>query len=801
MAKALKRINEGGADETINWFAKDIKDTDNIDVAQGIILFEQYQNDGNYNMAVKVVDRLAEIGTRAGQQVQMFALLRRMTPEGMNIYAKRTLQKAFDEAVKGKTKSWIEANQEKFQLTPEDAQFIQNNMEQVTQLEDGRQKDVLLAQIASRIQNKLPPVKGDGLKAYMRISMLLNPKTLLRNVVGNAVIAPVNAVADTFGTGADMLLSKKTGVRTTNLPQLKAIKKGFVEGGAKTINDFVQGINTNRMGNRFEIGKGKSFNENTKSKMLNNFNNKMNALDKVLGTALELGDRPFYEAAFLNSIEGQMKANNVDIPTNDMIDIATTEALERTWQDSNEYTKTVLNIRNALNVVNVKGYGLGDVLIPFAKTPANITKAIVEYSPVNAIKTILEYNGINKALETGQFTPQMQKKFVTDLGKTMSGTLLYILAYGLSQAGVISGGANEDKDVANYERNILGIQPYSFKIGDKSFTYDWMQPVATPFAIMADVVKDENKGVFNTLGKAFKIGGDVLLEQSFLTSFKNLFGYDGIASGLLENVADLPARAVPTLFKQIAEVIDPIARKSYVYNDLKQSMFNKVKAKLPGLSKTLEPVVDTFGNEVKRGSDNGIVRGLNTFLNPSNVAKQNTSKEVNEIYRLYKETGDKTIFPREAPNYVTYKNEKIIFTPEQKTTFQKTSGKYVKDTLSEITDNSAYKKLSDEEKAKVINQIVTDSYTLGEGSVGVVTENYEKLQGKMTELENIPVSSYYLAYFAQKDVEGLKDTNGKTIALTASKIKKQRIDEATPNLNNFDRIKLYKIFDISSKVW
>jgi hypothetical protein len=33
MAKALKRINEGGANETINWFARDLNRTDNVDVA------------------------------------------------------------------------------------------------------------------------------------------------------------------------------------------------------------------------------------------------------------------------------------------------------------------------------------------------------------------------------------------------------------------------------------------------------------------------------------------------------------------------------------------------------------------------------------------------------------------------------------------------------------------------------------------------------------------------------------------------------------------------------------------------
>ena len=38
-------------------------------------------------------------------------------------------------------------------------------------------------------------------------------------------------------------------------------------------------------------------------------NKKANAVDRILSTVLEAGDRPFYEAAYQNSLEGQMKAN------------------------------------------------------------------------------------------------------------------------------------------------------------------------------------------------------------------------------------------------------------------------------------------------------------------------------------------------------------------------------------------------------------------------------------------------------------------------------------------------------------
>ena len=71
----------------------------------------------------------------------------------------------------------------------------------------------------------------------------------------------------------------------------------------------------------------------------------------------------------------------------------------------------------------------------------------------------------------------------------MAGSLLYVLGYGLAKAGIATGESDDDKDVKNFMKNSLGIGSYSIKVGDKSFSYDWAQPVATPLAIMTNYVK------------------------------------------------------------------------------------------------------------------------------------------------------------------------------------------------------------------------------------------------------------------------------------------------------------------------
>lgn len=749
LESAYNKLQRNGQEEVIKWHTKDSKNATAEDVATGWILLKQYQDNGDYQSAVEVAKKMRGIGTTAGQTVQAYNILSRLTPEGMFYYAQSELDEAYNIMVEGKSKKWIEENQSKFNLTPEETQSILDIMKDVSTMEDGYNKKVKLAEIQKIITDKIPPTAGQSIKALMRISMLFNPKTQRRNVMGNAVIMPVNMFSDSISAGIDKIISKKTGVRTTGNINLKNYGKGFVTGLYQSYNDFKKGINTRNIeGNRFEISEGRSFKNKGIGKALNR-------VDNLLSFMLDAGDRGFYEATFTNSINNQMLLNKVDTPTQDMIDIATTEALQRTWQDNNKYTQSVLKIRNILNNANIKGYGLGDVLIPFAKTPANLTKAIVDYSPAGLVKTLVKDARILKnSLGNGQYTAQVQHGFVQNLGKGMAGTFLYVLSYGLAKAGIATGESDDDKDVKNFMKNSLGISSYSIKIGDKTFSYDWAQPIATPLAIMTNYVKysKENPDA-NILEKgisAMNIGTEQLLQQSFMESLNTVLNGNGTTlENLSQAILDLPARAIPTFSKQIADMVDGTQRTTFEYGRPIKSAVNSVVAKIPVASKTLPASVDTLGNEIQKyGGNNNL---WNVMLNPANTNKGHLSKSGEEIYNIYKETGDKTIFPRTAPYYINNKNEKVTMTAEQRNKFQTISGKYVESSLNNLLRDKEYQKLSSEEKANIINEIVSDSYSKAKYDVlNIDSKEYEKLRNT---LKNVSASSYYNYKFKTKDMK------------------------------------------------
>lgn len=739
MNEALKRLQKDGTSETNRWFNQKSESATANDVAEGWILLKQYSDNKDYDNMIQVAKKMRDIGSAAGQTVQAFNIMSRLTPEGMVKYAQSELTEAYNQMVKNKSQDWINKNMKNFDLTPGDVEFIMNTMEKIQTMQDGYEKRVELAKIQKLMTDKIPSNAGNKIKAWMRISMLFNPKTQVRNVVGNAIMLPVNYFSDIVSNYADKAIQKQTGVRTTGTYNIKAMLKGMKEGAYQATNDYKLGINTKNMdGNRFEIGEGKSFNEKSA------IGRALNRTESMLNYVMDAGDRVFSQAVFENSLANQQALNKTTEITQEMIDIATTESLQRTWNDNNNYTKFVLDIRSKLNSLpSIKGYGLGDILIPFAKTPANLTKAIVDYSPVGLVSTINQYVKLKNNISTGTVTSQQQHQFVQSLGKATAGSMLYIIAYALAKAGIANGASDDDKDTANFLKNTLGISSYSIKIGGKSFTYDWAQPLAAPLSIMTNITdKSKETTLYEAIIGNLDSATSVLMEQSFLESINDVLnGNGGTVDNLMQQVYELPSRAVPTFVKQMADMVDGTQRQTYVKDAPLRTATNKTISKIPFLSKTLDASVDTMGRDIEKyGGKNNI---FNVFLNPATVNTENISSAAKEIYNVYKETGNNSVMPKVAPYYINSNNEKIILSTEERTKYQRVAGNIVEENVDNLIKNGVYNSLSNKDKANIINDIVNYSYNIArKEALGMDLPSTYNSAYKYSEIGDI--SDYFL---------------------------------------------------------
>jgi hypothetical protein len=229
----------------------------------------------------------------------------------------------------------------------------------------------------------------------------------------------------------------------------------------------------------------------------------------------------------------------------------------------------------------------------------------------------------------------------------------------------------------------------------------------------------------------------------------------------------------------------------------------KAAAKIPGVSMLLEPYVDEWGNEVK--NDNLFERSLENFVSPGYHSKREADKVEKEIERLYKATSEASVLPKRAENTVSYKEKNYYKSPTEAAKFQKTYGKTSYEMREKVYKTAAYKKLSEEQKVDVTEQITSYANDVAKAEffkkrgVAYTVENFTE---KVTELKNegIPESTTFLAWTLQKDIEGIKDKNGDTVNKSASLKKRAAIDAANPSLSIEKRKLLYAAFKVGSDV-
>ncbi|HBM82023.1 MAG TPA: hypothetical protein DD426_14525 [Clostridiaceae bacterium] len=668
--------------------------------ALGEALITHFTKNGDIAQANSVASDLAIKLTDAGRSVQAASILKRLTPDGYLTYANKILNKA-NEALPG---------DKQLSFTDDEAKSILDNMADAQKATTERAKDISIAKAAKVVQEKIPSTIGDKIKAYRTIAMLANPKTMIRNTLGNVIFGAAENVSNTVGTGIDKGLSAITGQRTKLLPNIGEQLRGLKQGAQEAIEDYKLGVDTSPEATQYELPK------TTKLPGI------LGKIEKLTSTGLKLGDRPFWQAAYNDALSEQMKLNGVDEASDAMKEAASKVADYRTYQDVNGVTKLFQGMKNALNNANIKGVGLGDIVLPFAKTPSNLLARSLDYSPAGIV------NVAKAAFGSGGFD---QKAFVDSLSKTITGTGAMLLGYDLAKKGIITGRANSDKDVAALEKS-TGKNAYSVNIdamkrfangkdttaqtGDHYQTWDWAQPISTVMAIGADIYANgkDRKDAATTAIDAVKSGGQTLFNQSLLQGPQQLFGGYSPVENVGNVIQGIPQSFVPTFAKQIAQLANPTQRETYDPNALKQTL-NTVKAKTPGASNSLLPKIDTSGRETPVFQGGNSL--FNVVLNPGYSSTYQPTQAQKLALDIYNKAGTKAQFPRVAAKTITYQGKTYQLTPQEYNDLQKYIGQRTEQMFTWAANNENFKAYRPELQAKQLQKILTDIYEEGRNMV------------------------------------------------------------------------------------
>lgn len=645
------------------------KDFEAIDYEKSRQIAKRLFDMGRHEEAVNLIDNVSENATKKGQAIQALSLWSNMTPEGA-VFKAEKLVKEFNKKVPAR---------KQVKLTPEQIEKIRQLQTEALNATDDLAKAQGIARTAKFVSELVPKNLGQKLKTYRNISLLLNPKTLGRNIIGNTLFNAVDTVSKAAAVPFDRAIGLVTGNKTRVAPQITELVKGGLKGAKTGFQEALEGIDTRGLGKRFDLQSGRTFK-----------NPVMQKAETALDIGLRVPDRTQYEATFAESVANMMKAQGLSQPTQEILEQAEKEALESVFQNDSVISGLTTKVRRAMNTIGTKDFGLGDLAIPYAQTPANLVQQAINYSPAGVAKGIAN-------LAQGN-----QRQASLDLARALIGTGIIGGSYGLSQNGNITPSQFDD----NYQKNrtikanlaTMGIKPETIN----GLWYAPFQPMSTSIAIGNAMASGENP---------LQAGVNTMLDLPFLQNVNRGLADikdKGIAQAGINFASSLPAQFVPTVGSQIGQTIDPYQRETYDPNVLKRGV-NQAVAKIPFASQTLPEKIDVQGKPVQRYTSEGVQRMFDIFLNPTYINQPIDDTVMNELKILYDETGDTKQFLPIVDKKISYKdangeNVKIELTGEQFSNYQKVLGSRLYKEYAELMQTNRYKNADDNTRIELLNK-------------------------------------------------------------------------------------------------
>ena len=661
---------------------------------------------------------------------------------------------------------------------------------QFLQAKTQEERDAILAEIYQDIGNQMPSTFMDRWNAWRYLAMLGNPRTHVRNVLGNAGFAPVVAFKNVMATGIEAAVSFVSGGklnRTKAVPSADLLAAAW-DDYANVADEISNGGKYNdRAVMNSEIEKGRRIYGRTEQARTKVGKAISATLGKVAegarkgnSAALEAEDVWFSKPHYAVALAQYCKANNITAEQlrngkalGNARAYAIKEAQKATYRDTNAFSEMISQM-GRYRGDNLAKKGLSLVLegiLPFRKTPANILVRGLEYSPLGLLKSLaVDLAKVGKGKMTGA-------EAIDNISAGLTGTGLLMLGVLLASEGLIRGAGGGDEDEKEFEK-LQGHQNYALELpGGTSVTLDWLAPEALPVFIGVNLVEmaKENKDdiKMSDILTAVSNVTEPLLEMSCLQSLNDVFDSVGYASS--NGLAALPSalasaatsyltQGVPTILGQIERSAEDVRMTTYteksafLTSDMQYAL-GKISAKIPGWDYNQIPYIDAWGRTESNGGK--LSNSANNLLNPAYTSQIETSAMEEELLRLYEATGEASVLPSRAGKYFTVNKERKDLTAEEYVKYATEKGQLSYELVTALTGSAAYRSMTDAEKVEAVGL----AYDYANAVAKTKVSEYEPdgwiakaiATNKSTRLS---AERYIALYMGQKDIESLKYTKG-----------------------------------------
>ena len=306
------------------------------------------------------------------------------------------------------------------------------------------------------------------------------------------------------------------------------------------------------------------------------------------------------------------------------------------------------------------------VILPFIKTPANITRYALRHSPLGILAP-----SVWKDLSLYRAGKLSQGDFADRIAPVLTGSLITAAVYGLGEAGLISGAGPSNPNERK-AKLLTGWQPYSFRVPLEDGRHIWVpyarfDPISQVIGSIADAkeldtAKDTNEALV-------RITGSIASNLSNRTFLRGLMDFGNALSdpkATLGNwVSNVSQSIVPGTVDKLAFAIDPYFRETRPTNrgltGLPERIGRTIVSQTPFASRLLEPRYGPTGEPAERpGAQAGALGAAFRFVSPMIPTFE---KEDRELEAAMSEVG---YAPGEPRGYVQVQGHRVFLTPEQK---------------------------------------------------------------------------------------------------------------------------------------
>lgn len=769
ISDAESRIKTEGWQKTLNkWKSSTKEGISKENTAIGWALYNNAANSGDVETAIDVLDTIVKRQRNAAQALQATRLLKQQDPSTQLYAAQRSVENLTEDLKK------------QYGEKAPDLKIDRDLAEKFLNAKDDDARTEAMKEIYRDIGRQMPSRFIDKWNAWRYFSMLGNPRTHVRNIVGNVGFVPAVTVKNVIGAGIESAANAVSGgkvgrtkaiLTTKDAGLIKAAWSDYANIREQALGSGKYNDNVNV---RQEIEEGRTI---FKPKLLE-------AMRKFNSTALDVEDawfsKPHYAAALAqfckaNGITAEQVAGGKGIEA--AREYAIREAQKATYRDTNAFSQMISDLGRYRGDNKMKRLGstLAEGILPFRKTPANILVRGVEYSPIGFLKSI-SYDLVQVQKGNMQATEMIDRA-----AAGLTGTGLMMLGLYMAKEGILRGSGGDDEKKKKFDE-LQGHQEYALELPNgTSITLDWLAPEALPFFVGANLYEQmqANNG-YLTMSDMLQAASNVtdpLLSMSCLQSLNDVFDAVGYASSgntnaLTSAVASAATsyltQGIPTVFGQAERTGESTRMTTYTDKNKfltpdMQYALGKSSARIPGVDYGQIPFIDAWGRTESSG---GVVaRAFNNFANPAYTSKVSGSKMEDELSRLYEATGEAKVLPQRAPKSFTVNKENKQLTGEEYVKYATKRGQTSYKIVSELTGLASYKSMSDGDKADAVAKAYEYANIVGKMSVSnYQTDGWAAKAIDTVKKTGVSEAQYIALYLAKGGIESLKDKNGDTIS-------------------------------------